>query len=142
MKRKPIHNYTTTCAIASKDEYNPAYGVCPFCLEVYIGVNSDFYGEGIICHKCGALLKMGTAYLPEDGDTPFRINRGWVDARYIHNPERAVQYMQYAATRKDPELALEVAKAIVQASRHWGKNKGRWFVQRACYTQKQRIKNV
>lgn len=70
MKEKDILLYTETCAIAPKHEHNPAYGVCPFCYEVYIGENWDFWNEGIKC-KCGALLRMGKATLPEEGGQAF-----------------------------------------------------------------------
>lgn len=130
MKEKPILHYTTECGVAHKHEHNPAYGMCPFCYELYIGEDYDFEGEGIICAKCGALLRMGTAHLPEEGDKPFwRRNEDWCNPKYIRTPEHAVAFMRYAVVRKDPKEIVHVAKAILKAEPHWGKNKGKWFNQ-------------
>ena len=127
MIQKDILHFTETCAIASKHEHNPAYGVCPFCYEVYIGENQDFWCEGIVC-KCGALLRMGTAYKPEPGDKPFyhRFETP-LDPRCISTPEHAVAYMRYAAVRKDAQAIINIAKAVLKAYPHWGKNNGKWF---------------
>lgn len=127
MKEKDILLYTETCAIAPKHEHNPAYGVCPFCYEVYIGENWDFWNEGIKC-KCGALLRMGKATLPEEGDKPFygRYETP-VDPKLLSTPEHAIAFMRYAVVRKDIQAIVNVSQAILKAAPHWGKNRGRWF---------------
>ena len=48
MITRDILHFTETHAIAPKHEHNPAYGVCPFCYEVYIGENYDLCAFPII----------------------------------------------------------------------------------------------
>lgn len=127
MITRDILHFTETHAIAPKHEHNPAYGVCPFCYELYIGENYDFWGEGIVC-KCGALLKMGKASKPEEGEKPFTTRfETAVDPKWLSTPELAVAYMRHAVVRKDAQEMLNVSKALLKAAPHWGKNRGRWF---------------
>lgn len=61
MTQKKLILYSTTNSIADKHEYNPAYGVCPFCFRVHIGCNIDFFC-GFRC-LCGAWIKDDVAEL-------------------------------------------------------------------------------
>lgn len=127
MITRDILHFTETHAIAPKHEHNPAYGVCPFCYEVYIGENYDFWGEGIVC-KCGALLKCGKASKPEENEEPYK-NRfeTSVDPKWLSTPDTALAFMRYVVVRKDAQGMVNVAQAVLKAAPHWGKNRGRWF---------------